>query len=190
MTNETNEKINYLCEIFDYLVKSFETWNYLPAGWVLTHIFLSKKERNRNLMLTLWKFLKFTSAFRRFERYFETCSMRFLFFYLEGIHSKKCLMKGNSEACSMRNINWGNYKVLRSYWGYFFMSPALRCNPCVSDFGFICIWFFFPCDLSFVFTMFLKHTLVKCFYVLNFVWSFHFVALRFSVKVFTYLFIV
>ena len=25
MTNETNEKINYLCEILDYLIKSFET---------------------------------------------------------------------------------------------------------------------------------------------------------------------
>ena len=141
-------------------------------------------------MLTLWKFSKFTSAFRRLERYFEACSMRFLFFYLEGVNSKKCSMKGNSEACWMRNINWGNYQVLQSYWGYFFMSPELRCNPCVSDFGFICIWVFFACDRSFAFGMFLKHILVKCFYVLNFVWFFHFVALRFSVKTFTYLFIV
>ena len=143
------------CARFGLFDKSFETHhdNYLPAGWVLTLSFtmftmFTRTKWDTNFMSTLWEHF--------------------------GNNSKTCSMRGNSEACSMGNMNEGNYKVLRSYWGilllsllfyyyyyhyyycWSFCNPALRSDVSVNDFGISLHWPFCICAGQIV---------LVCFYV-------------------------
>ena len=152
----------------------------MPAGWALRYIFLYKKEIDgkRNLMLTLWQFLEFSSEFptHAWRGISKACSIRFLFLFGRNKIfrnyvriSKRCSIKNNSEVCSMTKLNLGNCKVLRSYLGdiiftiflfLLFFGEASATLRCYAMFLFVILEFRcierFPYTLaSFVFSMFL-----------------------------------